>query len=227
MWSHTFVDSLFITPHHLPVSKVSGSEILSLTDTVNLRQNYYLKGAFLVNPPGAPKAWLISLFFSSGSYLVRILQKPTPEIACSKNVNPRIEASGEVGGRLQALASSTPWGVWCEFGVPMFPWALGGAWENSQTQVASHRHVCLLFLRTGSPKGGFPSGASGKEPVCQCRRHKKLDFDPWVRKIPWRGAWQPTPVFSPGGCHGQRSYSPYSCRESDATEAAEHGMAGH
>jgi len=23
-------------------------------------------------------------------------------------------------------------------------------------------------------------------------------FDPWVRKIPWRRAWQPTPVFLPG-----------------------------
>ena len=23
-------------------------------------------------------------------------------------------------------------------------------------------------------------------------------FDPWVRKIPWRGTWQPTPVFLPG-----------------------------
>ena len=43
------------------------------------------------------------------------------------------------------------------------------------------------------------SGASGKEPVCQCRRHKRLRFDPWVRKTPWRRrAWQPTPVFLPG-----------------------------
>ena len=31
----------------------------------------------------------------------------------------------------------------------------------------------------------FPSGASGKEPTCQCRRHKSYGFDPWVRKIPW------------------------------------------
>ena len=23
-------------------------------------------------------------------------------------------------------------------------------------------------------------------------------FDPWVRKTPWRGTWQPTPVFLPG-----------------------------
>ena len=30
-------------------------------------------------------------------------------------------------------------------------------------------------------------------------------FDPWVRKIPWRRKWQPTPVFLPGESHGQRS----------------------
>ena len=45
---------------------------------------------------------------------------------------------------------------------------------------------------------GFPGGASGKEPVCQCRRCKRCRFDPWVRKISWRRAWQPTPVFLPG-----------------------------
>ena len=50
----------------------------------------------------------------------------------------------------------------------------------------------------------FPGGASGKEPACQCRRHKRHGFDPWIRKIPWRRAWQPTPVFLPGGSHGQR-----------------------
>ena len=25
----------------------------------------------------------------------------------------------------------------------------------------------------------------------QCRRRKRPEFDPWVRKIPWRRAWQP------------------------------------
>ena len=31
---------------------------------------------------------------------------------------------------------------------------------------------------------GFPGGARGKEPTCQCRRCKRLRFNPWVRKIP-------------------------------------------
>ena len=42
---------------------------------------------------------------------------------------------------------------------------------------------------------GFPGGASGKEPSCQCRRYKRHGFDPWVRKIPWRRAWQPLQYF--------------------------------
>ena len=35
-------------------------------------------------------------------------------------------------------------------------------------------------------------------------------FDPWVKKIPWRRKWQPTPVFLPGKSHGQRSLVGYS-----------------
>ena len=59
-------------------------------------------------------------------------------------------------------------------------------------------------------KMGFPGGASGKEPACQCRRHKRHEFDPWVRKIPWRRAWQSTPVFLPGESHRARSLVGYS-----------------
>ena len=36
-----------------------------------------------------------------------------------------------------------------------------------------------------------PVGASGKEPTCQSRRHKRHEFDPWVEKIAWRRKWQP------------------------------------
>ena len=57
---------------------------------------------------------------------------------------------------------------------------------------------------------GFPGGASGKEPTCQCRRHKRHSFHPWVGKIPWRRAWQLTPVFLPGESHGQRNLVGYS-----------------
>ena len=46
--------------------------------------------------------------------------------------------------------------------------------------------------------GGFPGGTGGKEPGCQCRRSKRHRFDPWVEKIPWWRARQPTPVFLSG-----------------------------
>ena len=61
-----------------------------------------------------------------------------------------------------------------------------------------------------------------KEPACQCRRHKRLGLHPWVGKMPWRRAWQPTPVFLPGESHGQRSlvgYSPWGQKELGMTEA--------
>ena len=67
------------------------------------------------------------------------------------------------------------------------------------------------------------NGASGKEPNCPCRKHKRLTFSPWVGKIPCRRAWQPTPLFLPGESHGQRSlvgYSPRSHKESDTTDVA-------
>ena len=43
----------------------------------------------------------------------------------------------------------------------------------------------------------FPLWLSGKESPCQCWSHRRLGFDPWVGKIPWRRQWQPTPVFLP------------------------------
>ena len=73
--------------------------------------------------------------------------------------------------------------------------------------------------------GTYFPGANGKEPACQCRRHKRHGFDPWARKVPWRKAWQPTPVFLPGESRGQKSLAGYSRRgrkESDMTEATSH-----
>ena len=58
------------------------------------------------------------------------------------------------------------------------------------------------------------------------RRHGRHRFYPWVGKIPWRRAWQPTSVFLPGESHGQKSlvgYSPWGRKESDMTDATQHG----
>ena len=53
----------------------------------------------------------------------------------------------------------------------------------------------------------------------------RRNFDAWIRKIPWRRAWQRTPVFLLGESQGQRSlagYSPWGCKESDMTEVTQH-----
>ena len=63
-----------------------------------------------------------------------------------------------------------------------------------------------------------------KESTCQCGRCR---FNPWIRKIPWRRAWQPTPVFLSGESHGQRSLagcSPWGRRASELTEQLSAGM---
>ena len=64
----------------------------------------------------------------------------------------------------------------------------------------------------------LPRWLSGEETACQSRRG---GFEPWAGKIPWRRAWQPTPVLLPGEAHGQRSlagFSPQGCNELDTTE---------
>ena len=103
--------------------------------------------------------------------------------------------------------------------------------------ILSSLHLNVGHLRYGSREGiafclsvvwlkvhkdkGFPGGPSGKEPTCHCRRHKRCRSLPLVGKIPWRRAWQLTPVFLPGESYGQRSltgYSPWVLKESDMTE---------
>ena len=49
--------------------------------------------------------------------------------------------------------------------------------------TATWRHIWRYYLM-GT---GFPGGASGKEPACQCRRHKRRRFNPWVGKTPEEG----------------------------------------
>ena len=68
---------------------------------------------------------------------------------------------------------------------------------------------------------GLLGGFSGKEPDCQCRKHKTHGLDRWVGKIPWSRKRQPTPAFLPGESHSRRSLagsSPWGLKELDMTE---------
>ena len=95
-------------------------------------------------------------------------------------------------------------------------WSASVQWvTKSRTQPSDWTELIVLCT-------GFPGGTSSKEPTCQCRRCNRLGFNPWIRKIPWRRAWQPTPVLLPGESLGQRSFagcSPLGGKKSDTTEA--------
>ena len=71
---------------------------------------------------------------------------------------------------------------------------------------------------------GFPGGTGGKESTCQCMRPKTPGFNPWVGKVPWRRAQQPTSVSLPGKSRGQKSLVGYSLqghKELDRTKSTE------
>ena len=86
-------------------------------------------------------------------------------------------------------------GSWQRFPLP-------GAIQLASMAVTGitwlRREVKSLLSRHVFPNKGFPGGASDKEAACQWRRLNRSGFDPWVEKILWRKAWQPTPVFLPG-----------------------------
>ena len=90
----------------------------------------------------------------------------------------------------------------------------------ANTLIISSQQISITD-HCSAKRRGFPVGSDCKEPACQCRRHRRLRFDPWLGKIPWRRERQPTPVSLPGESQGQRSlvgYSPWGHRESDMTE---------
>ena len=79
-------------------------------------------------------------------------------------------------------------------------------WSSKRCRTHRHRSTTVL---------------SSKESACQYRSHQRCGFDPWIRKLPWRRAWQPTPVFLPGESHGKTSLAgqgPKGRIESDMTE---------
>ena len=57
--------------------------------------------------------------------------------------------------------------------------------------------VTLYILQFIGPRETV-GDSIGKDPTCECRRHKRHRLGPYVGKIPWRRRWQPTPVLFPG-----------------------------
>ena len=112
------------------------------------------------------------------------------------------------------------WSFWTSWGQGLAspPHKAHSVIHRSPTQFGLINSVQSMSV---TPLQDFLGVTSGKVPACQCRGCTRYGFDPWIGKIPWRMAWQPTPVVLPGESHGQRSlagYSPRSCKQ-DMTEA--------
>ena len=80
-------------------------------------------------------------------------------------------------------------------------------WFPCSVQIIGKTFNSLVYDNYINYPSQLPGSLSDKETVCQCR---SLRFDPCVEKIRWRRKWQPTPVFLPGKCHGQRNLEGYS-----------------
>ena len=81
-----------------------------------------------------------------------------------------------------------------------------GAWQTtvhgvtkSWTRLSNlHKHIqsCTFWASQV-----VPVLKNKNKNACQCRRCKRLGFNPLIGKIPWRRAQLPTPVFLPGKSH--------------------------
>ena len=86
------------------------------------------------------------------------------------------------------------------------PSSMGSSWPRDWT------HTSYISGIGGQIPYHWASQAapSDKEHICQCQRHKRWGLDPYVGKIPWRRAWESTPVFLLGESHGQRTSVPWT-----------------
>ena len=122
--------------------------------------------------------------------------------------------------------------VWC----PVMTWigGMGWGWEGGPRgrgdiciDIADSLHFTAetnckaIILQQNKIRASQVALVVKSPPICQCRRRKRHGFDPWVGKIPWRKAWQPTLGFLPREPQGQKSlvsYSPRGRKESNMTE---------
>ena len=84
----------------------------------------------------------------------------------------------------------------------MLPWEQSSHSALKKEQELGREKISNMYTNQG-----FSGGSDNKDSACKAG---ELGFDPWIRKIPWRRKWLPTPVFLPGESCGQRSLAGYS-----------------
>ena len=107
--------------------------------------------------------------------------------------------------------------------------SLSQLWELVMVREARHAAVHRIAKSrtwlTELPELGFLGGPSGKESTCQCRRHKRRGFDPWVWKTPWGGHGSPLQyscLENPLDRGAWRATVHRVMKDSDMTEASQH-----
>ena len=64
--------------------------------------------------------------------------------------------------------------------------------QSQYLKLGNHCFSTEAVFKENHAKANF-LGRSYKESACQCRRHKRCEFDSWVGKILWSRKWQPAP----------------------------------
>ena len=99
------------------------------------------------------------------------------------------------------------------------PWLCLYSSPSSALRGRSNFPAWVLAFTKSKLLMGFPGGASGREPTCQCRRHKRPGFDPLEEGKATRSSilawWIPW-------TEGVEGYSAWGLRETDTTEAMQH-----
>ena len=84
-------------------------------------------------------------------------------------------------------------------------WAVCEGWDQRATDGGAASRFSKIGFEFDNLKSliqTLPEWFRRKESACQCGRCRRVRFDPWVRKIPWRRKWQPTPVLLLRKFHG-------------------------
>ena len=115
------------------------------------------------------------------------------------------------------------WGIFLDQGLNCAPWTGRQIPNHWATREALNLFLSVIFFSCYHKWNNFLKfifkllvlrASLGAQMLMICLQCRKPGFDPWVRKIPWRREWLPTPICSPGEFHGQRSLAGLSswCR---------------
>ena len=105
----------------------------------------------------------------------------------------KTESLGRGSGWLYYF-KSCPGGSTVHLGLSILPKSM--AWKLQRLRITTDGCLSLWKL-SNSPHSrfgielGFQGDLSSKEPICQCRRRRRQEFETWVGKIPWRKARDP------------------------------------